>query len=95
MNTLGGVLGLLAEPLVYSVVGTTWRAVSLIYMVALGAVAVVLVLFPETAGAELDELSPERYEGGTRRRITGAPAKSQAKPASVCTREPTYQMATK
>ena len=69
VNTLGGILGLLAEPLIYSVVGTTWRAVSLIYMVALGAVPVVLVLFPETAGKELDELSPERYEGRARRRI--------------------------
>ncbi len=69
VNTLGGVLGLLTEPLIYSVVGTTWRAVSIIYLVGLGAVAVVLVLFPETAGRELDELSPERYQGRTRRKI--------------------------
>jgi MFS transporter, putative metabolite:H+ symporter len=69
VNTIGGVLGLLAEPLVSSFVGTTWRTVSLFYMVQLGAALVVLLLFPETAGQELDELSPERYIGRRRRRI--------------------------
>ncbi|HJU10653.1 MAG TPA: MFS transporter, partial [Candidatus Binataceae bacterium] len=69
VNTLGGILGLLIEPLLYAVVGTTWRAVSLIYMVGLGSAAVVLLLFPETARQELDELSPERYTGRTRRRV--------------------------
>jgi putative MFS transporter len=62
VNTVGGVLGLLAEPLVLQLTGSTWQAVSVIYLVALGAPIVVLFMFPETAHKALEELSPERYE---------------------------------
>ena len=66
---MGGVLGLLAEPLIDTLVGTTWRAVSLIYLIGLAAPVVVLALLPETARRELDELSPERYTGRPRHQI--------------------------
>jgi putative MFS transporter len=69
VNTIGGVLGLLVEPLIYMLTGTHWRAASLLYLVSLGAPMVVVVLFPETAGKELDELSPERYKSRRRRQI--------------------------
>ena len=68
-NTVGGAVGLLSEPLLYRLTGSHWHAATLLYLVALGAPFVVLVLFPETAGKELDELSPERYKAGRRRQI--------------------------
>jgi putative MFS transporter len=69
VNTLGGVLGLLIEPLIYTLTGTSWRAVSLLYLAALGAPVVVLTLLPETARRELDELAPERYQARRRRPV--------------------------
>jgi putative MFS transporter len=69
VNTIGGVLGLWVEPLLYTVTGTHYRSASLLYLVSLGAPVVVLLLFPETARKELDELSPERYKSRHRRPI--------------------------
>jgi MFS family permease len=68
-NTLGGVLGLMVEPLLYKVMGSHWRAASLLYLVSFGAPVVVLTMFPESAGKELDELAPERYKAHRRRQI--------------------------
>jgi MFS family permease len=77
VNTMGGVLGLLAEPVIRTWVGTIWRAVSLIYLVGLAAPVVVLIFLPETARAELDELSPERYTGRPRRQIKWSRSKAR------------------
>jgi len=76
VNTLGGVLGLLVEPLIYTATGSHWRAASLLYLVSFGAPVVVLVLFPETARKELDELSPERYQSRRRRQLRWRPRRA-------------------
>ena len=67
-NTLGGILGLLVESLLYTLTRSHWRAASLLYVVALAA-PIVVMMFPETARKELDELAPERYKARRRREI--------------------------
>jgi MFS transporter, putative metabolite:H+ symporter len=79
INTLGGVTALLIEPLLYTATHSHWRAASLFYVVALGAPFVVM-MFPESACRELDELAPERYKARRRRPIRWRRGDGTAKP---------------
>ncbi len=56
----GATLGLAAESVLYGVVGSHWTAITLLASVFLAAPLIVGLAFPETAGRELDEISPER-----------------------------------
>lgn len=58
--TLGAGLGLVLESLLYSYTGSHWTAVTVLMAVALLAPLLVALTFPETAGRDLDEISPER-----------------------------------
>jgi MFS transporter, putative metabolite:H+ symporter len=58
--TLGGSAGLMLESWLYDMTNTHWRAVSLLMSASILAAIGVALLFPETAGAELDAVSPER-----------------------------------
>jgi hypothetical protein len=48
------------ESWLYQLTGTHWRAVSLLMSAAILAALMVALFFPETAGEELDAISPER-----------------------------------
>ena len=58
--TIGGVLGLAAESLLYGIYHSHWTAISLLVLVAFAAPIIVVIFFPETSGRELEEISPER-----------------------------------
>ena len=60
LSTLGAVLGLGLESLLYGVFGSHWTAISVLASLALLAPLIVWVAFPETTGRSLDEISPER-----------------------------------
>jgi putative MFS transporter len=57
--TLGGVLGLFTESLLFGIFGSHWTAVSVLALGAFIAPLVVLSFFPETKGRELEDISPE------------------------------------
>lgn len=58
--TLGGVLGLWTESLLYAVFQSHWTAISVLVTTAFLAPVVVGLFFPETSGRALEEISPER-----------------------------------
>ena len=58
--TLGGVLGLAAESVLYGIYQSHWTAISLLVLVAFTAPLIVIIFFPETSGRELEDISPER-----------------------------------
>jgi MFS family permease len=58
--TLGGSTSLMLESWLYQLTGSHWRAISLLMSAAILAALVVAFFFPETAGEELDAISPER-----------------------------------
>ena len=58
--TLGGVLGLFAESVLYGIYQSHWTAISLLVLVAFTAPLIVIIFFPETSGRELEDISPER-----------------------------------
>ena len=60
VTTLGAVLGLSAQSLLYGVLGSHWEAISILVFFALAAPFVVRFALPETSGRALDEISPER-----------------------------------
>jgi len=62
--TVGGSLGLAAEGVLYGVFGSHWTAISVLVLGAFAAPLIVALFFPETAGRELEEISPERGPGG-------------------------------
>jgi len=62
--TLGGVLGLWTESLLYGVFQSHWTAISVLVCVALVAPILVAAFFPETSGRALEETAPERPAGG-------------------------------
>jgi len=57
--TLGGVLGLATESILYGVFGSHWTAISILVLLAFLAPVIVYFVFPETSGRHLEEISPE------------------------------------
>jgi len=55
-STIGGVAGLAAESVLYTSFGSHWTAVSVLALFALFA-PLIVALFPETSGRELEEIS--------------------------------------
>jgi putative MFS transporter len=60
VTTLGAVLGLSAESLLFGLFGSHWQAISVLVLFALAGPFVVGVALPETSGRPLEEISPER-----------------------------------
>jgi putative MFS transporter len=58
--TLGAVLGLSAESLLYAALGSHWESISILALFAMVAPLIVRLALPETSGRALDEISPER-----------------------------------
>ncbi|MCP5070409.1 MAG: MFS transporter [bacterium] len=58
--TLGGVLGLSAESALYAITGSHWTAISMLVAVGLAAPVIFWLTIPETAGQNLENVSPER-----------------------------------
>lgn len=77
-GTLGGSAGLMLESLLYGVIGNHWRAVTILMSASVAAAIIVAIFFPETAGSELESISPERtrlsrsYQRGARARKAAA-----------------------
>jgi putative MFS transporter len=63
--TLGGVLGLWMEAVLYGVFQSHWTAISVLVTTALLAPVIVAASFPETSGRALEEISPERPRDGS------------------------------
>ncbi|HVN30092.1 MAG TPA: hypothetical protein VMT64_16455, partial [Candidatus Binataceae bacterium] len=66
--------GLMVESALYGLLGNHWRAVTYIMSASVAAAIIVALFFPETAGSELEDISPERsrlsrrYQRGFRRK---------------------------
>lgn len=58
--TVGGVVGLQVEALIFGGLGDHWAAISSLAAVAFAAPFIVAGFFPETSGRTLEEISPER-----------------------------------
>ncbi|MGH7934638.1 MAG: MFS transporter [Candidatus Binataceae bacterium] len=58
-GTTGGALGLMLESVLYGAIGSHWTSICYLTVFWLIASFVMFALFPETAGRELDEISPE------------------------------------
>ncbi len=58
-GTTGGAIGLLIEGLLFRASGSHWSAVRYLLLIQLIVPVVVVLFFPETAGRELEEISPE------------------------------------
>ena len=58
-GTTGGALGLLMEAVLYGVTGSHWSAIRALMVFWMIAPIIIVVFFPETAGRELEEISPE------------------------------------
>jgi MFS family permease len=61
-GTTGGSLGLLLEALLYRYTHSHWTAVSYMTMIWMIAPLIMFFGFPETAGRELEAISPEHTE---------------------------------
>jgi MFS family permease len=59
-GTLGGSAGLMLESFLYSLMGNHWRAVTMLMSASVAAAVILAIFFPETAGSELESISPER-----------------------------------
>ncbi|HUY19605.1 MAG TPA: MFS transporter [Candidatus Binataceae bacterium] len=57
-NTVGGALGLTLEALLYGVTGSHWSAICYLAMAGMVAPIIIYGFFPETAGRELEAISP-------------------------------------
>jgi predicted MFS family arabinose efflux permease len=55
----GGAVGLLAEGLFYAQLGSHWAAIRILTLFWLIAAVLMYLLFPETAGRELEDIAPE------------------------------------
>jgi putative MFS transporter len=73
--TLGGSAGLVLESILYGVAGNHWSAVSFLMLSCVAAAVAVLFFFPETAGADLESISPERTR--LSRRYRNRPARTK------------------
>ena len=60
VGTLGGVLGLVVESILYVIFGSHWTAISVLVLLAFLAPLIVWAFIPETSGRTLEEISPER-----------------------------------
>jgi len=58
-GTSGGALGLFLEGVLYRAIGSHWIAVSMLTVFWLAAPLIMFFAFPETAGRELEVISPE------------------------------------
>ncbi|MBW2295277.1 MAG: MFS transporter [Deltaproteobacteria bacterium] len=58
--TLGASLGLALESVLYSVLHSHWKSVTLLLCLMFVAPVVVKLAYPETSGRDLDEIAPER-----------------------------------
>jgi predicted MFS family arabinose efflux permease len=58
-GTAGGAFGLLIETVLFNVLGSHWRAVRYMLLIQLLAPVLIVLCLPETAGRELEEISPE------------------------------------
>ncbi len=58
-STAGGIVGLALVSALYGAVGSNWRAIGLLSVGAFLATALVLAIFPETAGRTLEQIAPE------------------------------------
>ncbi len=59
IGTIGGSLGLLFETLLYGMLGSHWLSICLLAAMALVGPVLIHWFYPETAGRNLDEISPE------------------------------------
>ena len=55
----GGVLGLALVSMLYVVFDSNWLAIASLCLVGVLAPLAILLLFPETAGRELEDIVPE------------------------------------
>jgi MFS family permease len=60
IGTIGGSMGLLFETLLYRILGSHWLSICILAATALLGPALIHWFYPETAGRNLDEISPER-----------------------------------
>ncbi len=58
-GTTGGALGLFLEGILYGVTGSHWIAIRYLTLFWMVSPIIVFVFFPETAGLELEDISPE------------------------------------
>jgi MFS family permease len=59
-GTSGGALGLFLEGILYRSLGSHWKAISTLTVVWMAAPIILFFAFPETAGQELEVISPEQ-----------------------------------
>lgn len=59
IGTVGGVIALALESVLYNVFGSHWTAVSVLLLIALIAPLVVALTFPETSRRSLEDIAPE------------------------------------
>ena len=57
--TIGAVLGLATESLLFAIIGSHWISISLMVLTILVGVVIVYLFFPETSGRTLEDISPE------------------------------------
>jgi MFS family permease len=63
----GGALGLFLEGVLYGLVGSHWTAIRYLTIFWFVAAAAMYLLFPETAGRELEEIAPDASPGVLKR----------------------------
>ena len=59
IGTIGGVIGLSLESVLYLLTGSHWTAISILVCFAIFAPLVVYLFFPETSSRSLEDISPE------------------------------------
>jgi MFS family permease len=58
-GTAGGAFGLLIETLLFDITGSHWSAVRYMLLLQFMVPVLIVLCLPETAGRELEEISPE------------------------------------
>lgn len=58
-GTLGGAAGFALEGLLYRMTGSHWVDIRILAVAGFAAPLIVFLFFPETAGQELEAISPE------------------------------------
>ena len=59
-GTTGGALGFFLEGVLYRTTGSHWIAIRYLTLVWLAVPIIMMLFFPETAGLELEAISPEK-----------------------------------